>query len=169
MPARKKNKGSKSLVALENARTEKQHNHMARAAACNRCVFCEIDWKVNRELKRGKYWRVMPNAFPYPEHKHHIILTPIRHVTDPTQLTRAEMIEWWELNLWVIKKFKLPGGGIVMRFGDFKFNAGTIAHLHSHVQVPNGKRYSIAVFCKDPDFERFSKRTYQKWLGCKKK
>lgn len=152
-----------SLFALHNARTGAQLNHMAEAAAECRCVFCDIDWKVNTLLRQGKYWRVMLNAFPYPAHRNHIILTPIRHVTDITKLKDEEWTEWQRLNCWAIRKYKLPGGGIVMRFGDFRYSAGTVAHLHSHIQVPNRRRYAIAVFCKDADFERFSRITNAKW------
>ena len=137
------------LFALENARTPKQHDHMAKNQAAGRCCFCDIDLTVNKIIVTGKYWRVMPNAFPYPAHLHHFIITPIRHVIHPAQLTPAERDEWMRLNLWVIEKYNLPGGAIVMRFGDFKHNAGTVAHLHSHIQVPSGKRFAIAVFVKD--------------------
>ncbi len=152
------------LVAVGNSRSVAQKNLMQKCADANSCPFCKINREVNpKDLRVGKYWRVMPCAFPYHEHTHHILLMTIRHITDIRKVTPAMWAEWGRLNNWVIRKFNIPGGGIVIRFGDFKYNAGTIAHLHNHIQVPNGKRFSLGVFCKDPDLIEFFQKADAKY------
>ncbi len=34
---------------------------------------------------------------------------------------------------YVVKKFKLPGGGLYVRFGDPRYSAASVAHLHANV------------------------------------
>jgi len=141
---------SQALACPEHARSGDQATRMHAANQTGTCPLCQIDWGINKELYCGVHWRVMLNAFPYPHHASHLILVAKRHVTDICDLTTGEWAEWGKLNAWAIQEYKLPGGGIAMRFGSFEQSGATIAHLHSHIQVPDGTGPAVAVFKISP-------------------
>ena len=63
-----------------------------------------------------------------------------------------------------MKFFKIPGGGFVCRFGDRKFNAGTVGHQHFQIQVPDGTGpVKVTLFKSDTpeDRARRAKRLQQ--------
>jgi diadenosine tetraphosphate (Ap4A) HIT family hydrolase len=140
----------KDLGSIENARTPAQTAHMQATIGQGKCPFCDIDFSKNKPLGEWKHWWVWQNPFPYPFHIHHLVIPPKRHVTSLEELTGDEMLEWLKIVKWAEKHFNMPGGALVMRFGDPKHNAGTIAHLHWQIQVPDGKHSAIAVFSKGP-------------------
>jgi len=51
-------------------------------------------------------------------------------------LTPADWKDIAALQKWAIKKYKIQGGGIAMRFGDTSHTGATVAHLHMHLIVP---------------------------------
>ena len=150
-------KGISHLGNIENSRTTSQVARMQTTAAKGKCPLCNGNnfRKHNKVIWRGKYWRAWFNPFPYSGHSSHIVLATIAHITNFAELSPQAGLEWFMANQFLIKKYNLPGGGIVMRFGDNEYNAGTLFHCHSHIQVPDLTTFAIAVFYKDRDLGRF--------------
>jgi diadenosine tetraphosphate (Ap4A) HIT family hydrolase len=151
---------SESMGDSSRARTDSQRAAYAETVDKGICPFCGPTDQLPKEIRpkmifEGNFWRAWFNPDPYPGHATHIILAPIEHWTQPSDVTLAAAAEWWELNAWLIEKLNLPGGGIVMRFGGHEYKGGSITHLHSHIQVPDMTAFSIAVFYADAKLQKF--------------
>lgn len=145
------------LGEIRNVRTRAQREHMQNTVEQGVCPFCKIDRSVNRVIRQrqSNRWRVWENPFKYKNHAHHIMIVPVRHVTHPQDLTKREWQDLQRLIAWAQKRYNIPGAGLVVRFGDVRYHAGTIEHLHVHIQVPNRRGQAIAVFYKDKKLAAF--------------
>ncbi len=141
------------LGTIANARTPEQIAHMKTTVGRGICPFCKIDLTKNKPLGEWLHWWVWENPFPYPHHERHIVIPTKRHVTSLGELTPDEMVEWLTIVQWAETHFNMPGGALVLRFGDPKHNAGTLAHFHWQIQVPDGKHSAFAVFSKGPAWQ----------------
>lgn len=154
------NEQNHGLGVLARTRTPEQQAAYERSFSAGKCPFCgklhEMPPEIQqRMIAQGKYWRVWHNPFPYPGHEHHLILAPIKHLTQPHELSGGAMKEWFEINNGMIEKFGMKGGGLVMRFGGEANKGNSITHLHSHIQEPNGTNFSMAVFFANPALQEF--------------
>ncbi|MDO8510167.1 MAG: hypothetical protein Q7S15_00890 [bacterium] len=156
------------LGTIENSRTPDQYRHMLATIGKGICPFCSLVLCKGEVLREGLFWRIWHNPFPYEHHAYHFVVAHKEHKTDILDLTAGEWAELGEFNQWAIRKFKLPGGGLVMRFGDPAFNAGTIRHLHAHIQNPDLRGPAKATFAKDicpRDIEQAIRESYDEMLG----
>lgn len=149
----------------DNSRGTAQFDQMQKTVGQGLCPLCGagFDPKINVVIWTGKYWRAWFNPFPYAGTKTHLVFATIEHITDVSQLP-AEA--WTELGVQAqefIKKYDLPGGGIVMRFGDNELNGGTISHLHAHIQVPNEEWFCVAVIYADRCMSAFLDDARKRW------
>lgn len=130
------------LVNLSNARTTEQAGIMQRLLKEGKCPFCEDNlWQYHTGglLKEGQYWVVTRNMFPYPMTEHHFLLILRRHATSILELLPEEAVESLALRQWLVREYGIPGGATCERFGDMDYSAGSVAHLHEHVIVPDRK------------------------------
>ncbi len=148
---------SKDLGEINRTRTPEQRAAYEKSIGQGKCPFCgELPPEIrSRMIFEGEYWRAWYNPFPYGGHAAHIILAPIEHWTQPGELPSAARLEWFDLNVRLIEKLELPGGGSVMRWGSQEYKGGSISHLHSHMQVPDKSTFAIAVFFADPALLNF--------------
>ena len=138
----------RQLGTIENARTAEQAAHMHDTIGQGICPFCSIDREINKLIKATYHWNLWPNPFPYARRKHHFVLATKEHIVDVRQLTRAMWAEIGDVVRWAAEAFNIEGGAIIMRFGDPMYTASTIAHLHAHIDAPDGVGPAIAVFSK---------------------
>ncbi len=141
------------LGNIQNARTREQIDHLQRTVGMGKCPFCPdngFDPEVNKVIIAGEYWQGWQNPFPYPHNQHHFVFATLEHIENVADLTPAMWEEWGRLNQELIERFSIPGGGITMRFGLNQYNAGTLSHCHSHIQVPDLTGPSFQVFAKSP-------------------
>lgn len=95
-------------------------------------------------------WSIKENISPYEKHGFHLILNPKKHLENNnlSALSDKDWQDWGKMNILAVDTFKIGGGAIVMRFGNNQYpfqnnetsadyNACTMYHLHSHIQVPN--------------------------------
>lgn len=141
---------SLSLGTIANARSEEQRTHMQQTVERGICPFCDLNTTLNKVIIQTPHWRAWPNPFPYSRHAHHFVLAPREHITSISALLKIpEAIQERD---WIcdelIRQFNLEGGAVVMRFGNPKRNAGTLTHLHVHVQAPDGTGPAFSVFSK---------------------
>ena len=107
------------------------------------CILCEV-CKNNPEVTNLIVWKndllaVSVNLYPYTSG--HVLLFPLRHITETNQFTEEEVILMHKLQVFtidVLKKLYNPGGF------NIGYNVGycsgaSIDHVHQHI-VPRYKR-----------------------------
>lgn len=150
-----------SIVSPEHARTAEYYEHLKKVEGQQECPFCNpLRFTPEKVLRATEHWRLVHNDFPYKHHLGHLLIIPIEHLEMENfrSIPAALMVEVWELLLWATEEFKLPGGGLVVRWGDPDFNASTVRHLHWHIQAPDGTGVAKATFAKDQDPEAIAAR-----------
>jgi diadenosine tetraphosphate (Ap4A) HIT family hydrolase len=141
-------KRADELGTMDNVLSPAYKAHMERTIGQGVCPFCNPDPKVNVLIREGTYWMAWPNPFPYPHHRHHIILATKMHCTEIDEVTPRMWAELGTFIASICDEFDIAGGGIAMRFGDPKLSASSLHHLHAHIQVPDLSGPAMAIFCK---------------------
>lgn len=135
---------------MGNTRNEDQRRKMEEAARLGECTFCYEHLPKYHDApieKDGEHWVVTRNDYPYDHSRLHMLFIPKRHVEHDDELSDAEWLELKALKKWVCDTYKVPGGGLFMRFGDENHSGGTLPHLHAHIVVPD---------LDDPDYKSIS-------------
>lgn len=137
----------KPQVDLDNAREADQLEVMKRIIDDGGCPFCQENfYKYNLQptLKMGKYWLATTNQWPYDHTKHHFLLIHLEHIENITEMSSDAGAELIEMTKWLINEYQIPGGGLVTRFGDTNYSAGSVVHLHAQLIQPD---------LDDPDYK----------------
>ena len=135
-PAAKPNEKSEGFVNLKNARVEEQLEVMKMIQEKGFCPFCPehvSKSQLRPVIKQGKYWHIRKNRWPYKNTRVHLIVIYNTHVEKLSEINPEASQELFELAKWVEKEYKIAGGGLCLRFGDFRLNGGTVLHLHTHI------------------------------------
>lgn len=133
-------KMDKNFVDLDNARVEEQKQVMRDIIEAGHCPFCAQNLKKYHQLpiiKESKYWLLTTNQWPYKNTKFHFLAIYKQHVTKLQQINPLAGRELIELFTWLEKEYQIRGGGWVMRFGETKYSAGSVSHLHAQFIVPD--------------------------------
>lgn len=103
-----------------------------------KCPFCKENFKYHKNpiLKRESGWLITENSWPYENTEKHFILIGEKHKENFSDLSIRDFTTIKKLINWAIKKYKIPGGGLAMRFGDTGYTGSTVCHLHFHLIVP---------------------------------
>jgi len=105
---------------------------------------------------------LLQNEFPAESTKQMWLIAPFRHITEMSALDSYDWRHIGHLMEWCLKEQNINGGGIIWRFGDPHFNAGTIAHLHINIIEPTpGVEYRAPFAKNEPDHEK----NYRRMLG----
>jgi len=106
------------------------------------CPFCPENlakYHKNPIVIDGKYWLLTNNLYPYEGAKFHALLIHKEHIVLFDQITEEA---WSELRA-VIKQFteerNIPGGALVMRFGNPAYTGASVQHLHAQLVSPDGE------------------------------
>ncbi len=129
----------KSFVVLRNARSDEQREALERIQARGECPFCKENLLKEHSkpiLKEGKFWIVTENQWRYENAKRSFLLISLDHAERMSELNPLAGAEMIEMVGWLEKEYNIESGGVGIRFGDAKFNGGTVSHLHVHVLVP---------------------------------
>ncbi len=101
------------------------------------CIACEalaagVDER-SLVLFRGKTCFVMLNRYPY--NTGHLMICPVRHVTDPGEMTDGELLETMKLvaRCSDLLRRKMNAGGINAGLNLGPASGGSVDHLHMHV------------------------------------
>jgi ATP adenylyltransferase len=125
-----------------HARTKFQRDVMRRIARDKVCPFCMkhfLKYHTKPILRSGKYWVLTENFQPYEGSKHHLLAVSKKHTTHFGKLPSAAQAELFGLMAAELKKRKVPGGALFMRFGDTDYTGGSVEHLHAQL-VSGAKR-----------------------------
>ncbi len=113
------------------------------------CVFCNaLDVQDELTLFKGAHTMVVMNKFPYING--HLLVAPVRHISDLSQLDGPEMgvlLKTVEQSVAILKQVMTPDGfNVGLNLGKVA-GAGVEAHLHFHV-VPRwfGDVNALTVF-----------------------
>ena len=128
------------FVDFDNARYDDQKAVMAKSEAAGVCPFCmenlgkfhesPIEWE-------GAHWVITKNGWPYENTKVHLLAILKVHQESVNNLSAAAASELFTALNWAIKTYNIPGGGLVVRFGDSNYSAGSVQHLHAHIIQPD--------------------------------
>jgi len=126
----------KKLMNIRSARLPEQRKKMRETEKQGICPFCPKYFKKYHDapiIKETTHWLLTKNDYPYDGAKIHLLLIHKKHIETLKEISPKARNEMFSLASWAIDKYKIPGGGLSMRFGDLKYNGATIAHLHSHI------------------------------------
>lgn len=135
----------KKFVNSIAAKTEWYKNMLGDIAKEDVCPLCPktMRWHTKPILKRRGGWLITENFNPYKNTAHHLLIISPIHKESLHQLTRRDWDSLVYLLNWAIKKYRIRGGGIAMRFGDTRFTGASVAHLHAHLIVPKITRGKV--------------------------
>jgi len=126
------------LLNFRHTREVAQKVKMKELAKIGACPFCPKYLKPyhdNPIEKTGQYWVVTKNDYPYPGTNHHYLIIHRKHIEHLKEITKPAMAELADHLKWLSKKYKLPAGGLTIRFGNSDYTGASVAHLHAHLLV----------------------------------
>lgn len=128
----------KKVVDPVHARTAEYLEVLKKIEKEGKCPFCPENFKYHPRpvLKKTKEWFITRNTWPYRNAKHHLLIIGIKHKEKLLQLSPDDWKEIHELTCWAIKKYKIRGGALTIRFGDTRYTGATVCHLHFHLISP---------------------------------
>ncbi|MFH1551295.1 MAG: HIT domain-containing protein [bacterium] len=128
----------KKVVNPEFAKSKNYKEVLDAIEKTGKCPFCRENFKYHKKiiLKKEKGWFVTKNSWPYKNTEHHFIIISEKHKEEFDELDSYDFEAVLKLVNWTIKKYKIKGGGLTLRFGDFTYTGATVCHLHFHLIVP---------------------------------
>lgn len=123
---------------LASGRDKAQIEKMKRLHQDGLCAFCPKQFEEfhdNPVEIRARHWLVTKNDYPYEHTSLHLLVIPTEHVSTVSELSAAAKAEYLEVVAKVEEHFKLTSYGVAMRSGDFRYNGGSVKHLHAHIIV----------------------------------
>jgi ATP adenylyltransferase len=131
------------------------------------CIFCPQpgeDFKERLILFSGRLTRVMLNKYPYING--HLLISPLRHLPGPEDLSQAELLDLMlklREAIAILKQAMQPDGfNVGLNLGTVA-GAGMESHLHFHL-VPrwNGDTNFIPVFAEVRVIPEHFRQTYER-------
>ena len=138
-------KPENKFIVKTNSRLDDQKKIYETIDKEGHCPFCKgnlLKYHKLPILKEGKYWTLTDNQWPYNKIKHQLLAIHkdhIEHINEMNPEAGKELIELFQEET---KKRKIPGGGIVIRFGSNpeEGNYGnSVLHIHAHLIEPDLK------------------------------
>lgn len=130
-----KNKGA---VNVAHARDKKDvYEKIVKDKVCPFCVDFlkkQDTFKYHSKpiLFHGKHWVVTENFDPYQGTSHHFMFIHRKHIVSFSELKPAALQELVSLTKRLEKKFSLPAGVFLFRFGATEYTGGSVNHFHGH-------------------------------------
>ncbi|MFZ2187980.1 MAG: hypothetical protein WAV73_00245 [Candidatus Moraniibacteriota bacterium] len=123
------------LGVLGNTRTYYQYIKMRKDLTEGYCPFCRPKtWRYPEILRVGN-WIAKPNDMPYINSEYHFVFIYVKHVVDQDSLSDKDWADLHKACRLIAKKYNIDGYGFVMRCGNIARTAGSITHIHAHMQV----------------------------------
>lgn len=103
-----------------------------------KCPFCPDNFKYHKEpiLQKENSWFLTKNSWPYKNTEHHLLIIGEEHKENFDELNDIDFKSVKKLTAWALKKFKIKGGALTIRFGDTDHTGATVCHLHFHLISP---------------------------------
>jgi len=128
----------RGFVNIKNARKGEYKKVIKEIARTGKCPFCKENFKYHKKpvFKRKDEWFLTDNTWPYKNTKHHLVIIGDKHKENFSELTKKDLTAVAFLVNWAIKKWKIRGGGVAMRFGKTDYTGASVSHLHFHIISP---------------------------------
>lgn len=100
------------------------------------CPFC---WKNLEKyhpkpiLKKGAWWWLSENAWPYKGARVHFIFFYKEHVKHISQINPSAFNELGELTSWVERIYSLKGYALFIRSGRMEETGSSVQHIHAQL------------------------------------
>jgi ATP adenylyltransferase len=123
---------------LTSGRTPEQIEKMKKLAESGICAFCPEHFEEFHDNPiefQTDHWIVSKNDYPYENTSLHLLLIAKAHVQKVGELSQSARGDFMEVIARVEKEFDLFSFGVGLRAGDFRYNGGSVDHLHAHVIV----------------------------------
>lgn len=129
---------TKKVVNSNNTKLKEYKGVLKAIEKIKKCPFCKANFKYHKKpiLKREKGWFITESTWPYKNNKYHFLIISDKHKEDFGQLSSFDFRAVSILVNWAIKKYKIKGGGLLLRFGESIYTGSTVCHLHFHLIVP---------------------------------
>jgi ATP adenylyltransferase len=131
--------GQTSVGNYANARTDEQVEVMKRAEVSGDCPFCRKNvtkYHPKPIIREGEFWLVTENMNPYDDTKHHFLLIYTKgHVKSIDEIPPVAFVELHKWICWLKDWFSIEGGTLLFRFGNNRYNGGSVNHLHAQIIV----------------------------------
>ena len=126
------------FVNIKNARKGEYQKVIEQIASTGKCPFCKENFKYHKKpvYARKNDWFLTNNSWPYKNSKHHLVILGDEHKEEFSELTKKDWESVSHLVNWAIKKWKIKGGGLAMRFGNTDYTGASVSHLHFHIISP---------------------------------
>ena len=150
-------------ILVNGSRTYSQFLDMLDKIRNGICPFCpqNFDAEKNEELasagEGSAGWRLWRNPYPLAHTSDHLVLAPVRHISHLKDMQRADWLCVGQL-MTANTIVNAPGGGLVWRFGDPAYHAGSIRHLHANIIIPNREGEVRPPLAKDPTKQNEAQR-----------
>ena len=128
----------KKVVDTRYAKSKDYKKTLETIEKITKCPFCKENFKYHKKeiLKTYKNWFITKNSWPYKNSKFHFLIIPEKHKEEFNDLKISDFKIASDLANWAIKKYKIKGGALTLRFGDTQYTGATVCHLHFHLIVP---------------------------------
>lgn len=102
------------------------------------CPFCctERARRNQSAAESTASWMLLQNEYPHKGTESMWLIVPKRHLSSPIELVGDDWMEIGDLLTRCLHTPNMDGGGIMWRFGDPRFHAGTVEHLHINIIRP---------------------------------
>jgi len=128
------------------------------------CPFCQSEMRRRgrkADFEKG-HWLLIKNEFPHKNTRQMYLVIPRQHIVSLSELSTSDWLDLANLIEKCARQYHIEGGGIMWRFGDARFNAGTVEHLHINIIEPiPGKEYRPPFAKNEPehseDYARLTK------------
>lgn len=131
------------LVDIENARSEEQKMIMRKIIKNQEDPFDLQNISKYHKKKIFSYWNywfVTENQWPYEGSAKSFLIISYQYYDSPSQMPCEAFEELIEVVNFLIRKFKIKGGALAMRFGDTSFSGASVKRIHFHlIQPQRGK------------------------------
>lgn len=126
------------IVDPHHAKSDGYRRVLKQIVEEGKCPFCPDNFRyhLNPILKKIGSWFVTENSWPYQNTKHHLLLIGEQHKEKFEQLQARDWTDITKLVGWSVKKYKIKGAGVALRFGATEYTGATVCHLHFHLIVP---------------------------------
>lgn len=135
----------KSFVNLANARRphdphdyERVIREIVKDGVCPFCPKYLKQYHKKPFIKTGRYWLLTENMYPYKGARHHLLLVHKRHIQHMAEILPAAWKELRALAAYAVKKRRIRGGALVMRFGAPSHTGASVSHLHANIIAGSG-------------------------------
>lgn len=129
------------LFCLEGCRDYEQYYHMRHLFELGVCPFCNINTDVNKVLYETDTWMLWENPFPRKTLEVQLVIVSKSHIRHLEEVTQKGWSDFFHMIQWIEGDdghfITGTGGNLHIRFGDMRYNAGTIQHLHWNYWVPS--------------------------------